>query len=339
MSGVTVRNGGYYSIDCTGSRSEIFWPSTVSNLARSPKDDENRTYYFRVRAVDAAYGYANIGGLVYSQNGTWIDWHKPYVESFAIRELDGTHISHGDIIMAGEEVTLRVTGDPYGWEYSGVNESWIFYTVTTSAGSVIPNTVSCGGSVSECDVNIGSLSEDYTIEYTGFSRDRAGNVGWSQSNKFLVRKPLMLISSARDIFLTLGSYEYLHLDVSNRQNVNEEVRLTIDDAAILGNYQYAKFEQVPGGVLSDEDRTLTISLSPLETRPLSLMVYTATTGKWNLTVYANSTLPGHENINDAVTVTVRTLFPVEFPGLSWPAVILLLFLAGLAYLRLGAARR
>ena len=69
-----------------------------------------------------------------------------------------------------------------------------------------------------------------------------------------------------------------------------------------------------------------------------IMVYTAGIGNQTLTAYANSTLPGREDINDLVRVNVRTLFPVEFPGLSWPAVIVLLFLAGLAYLRFGAAR-
>jgi hypothetical protein len=240
--------------------------------------------------------------------------------------------------MVGEQVTLWVTGDPYGWEYSGVNESWILYTLTSAAGYATINVLGCGGLASECNVTLGPWSEDYTIDFTGFSRDRAGNVGWSQPQRVLVRKHLALLTSVRDIYLSLGSYEYLQLDLSNRQNVNEHITVTIDEAVIPNNYRYAKFVEVSDGVLSQDKKTVNITLSPLETKPVTIMVYTASIGNQTLTVYANSTLLGHEDINDFITVNVRTLFPVEFPGLSWPAVIVLLFLAGLAYLRFGAAR-
>jgi len=330
---VPVR-GSYFLVNCTNLTGAAFNPNMVGSITLLPKDDENRTYYFRVRAVDNAYGYANIGSWAVSANGTWIDRTLPFVNSDGIRNLDGSPIPEGGTIMTGERVTLKVEGDPDKTDFSGVNESWIVYNVTSTAGSVEEGVVPCGGEADKCEVVIGPWSDDYDVSYQGFARDRAGNLGWSALNSFLVRGPLALITTMRELYLTLGSYEYVRIDVANRQSVNEEISLSIQP-----DYPWSKFVDVPGGEFSHDKRIVNITLSPMETKPVMILVYTADIGSWDMTIYANSTiLPQHENITGSVKMKIKVVFPAEFSGLSWPAVFLLFLLAGLAYLRFGTAR-
>jgi len=319
----------YFTVNCTTLPGAVFRPIDVTG-----EDKENMAYVFRVRAVADGSGYTLISNWTVSDNATVIDRTSPFVNSDGIRNLDGSPIPEGGTIMTGERVTLKVEGDPDKTDFSGVNESWIVYNVTSTGGSIEEGVVPCGGEADKCEVVIGPWSNDYDVSYQGFARDRAGNLGWSALNSFLVRGPLALITTARELYLTLGSYEYVRIDVANRQNVNEEISLSIQP-----DYPWSKFVDVPGGEFSPDKRIVNITLSPMETKPVMVLVYTADIGSWDMTVYANSTiLPQHENITGSVKMKIKVVFPAEFSGLSWPAVFLLFLLAGLAYLRFGTAR-
>ncbi len=331
MFNVPVWDGGttYYTVDCTSiADGAVFMPISILGV-----DVEDRSYNFRVRAVAAGIGYTAISGWAFSENGSIVDRTSPYVVSTAKREIDGSSIPEGDYIMTGEEVTIEVQGDPPPQtDFSGVNETWLEYNMTWATGSS-GNVYKCPGTADNCEVTIGPWFEDYNISYQGHARDRAGNPGWSTENSFLVKAKMALLITAREIYLTLGSFDYITLDVANRQNLNEEISIRI-----LDDYMWSNFVEVEDGTLSLDKRTLNISLSPMETKRVVIRVYTADIGSWNMTIYANSTLPGHEDINGMKRVRIRTVFPVEFPGLSWPAVMLLFITAALAYLRFGAEK-
>jgi len=321
----------YDTVDCTSNYTDVFRPAIVLG-----EDLENRKYKFRVRGIENVSGYAPVSVWLDAAYGTMVDRTEPYVTIEAKRSLDGSPISDGESIMSRETVTLNVSGDPFGVDITGANESWMVWT-RTSSGSYNEWSINCVGEESSCTTTIGPWDDDYNITVQGFSKDRVGNEGRSRRLGFMVMKPMSMTASGlgiylKDIFITLGSYEYVSVEVTNGQNVNENVSIVL-----LGDYVYSKFLDVPGGTLSPDKRRLDIGLLPLETRKVTVLVYTSKRcNNCNMTIYAESTI--HVDINETAMVKINVVSPAEFSGLSWAGVIALLALASLAYARLGAGK-
>ncbi|MBN2330886.1 MAG: hypothetical protein JXC85_03655 [Candidatus Aenigmarchaeota archaeon] len=327
---VPVWNGPASVINCTDLTSGIFIPNSVVGL-----DQENRTYYFRVAAADDVVGTSNMGNWGYSANGTWVDWTAPSVVDLAVTRSDtGEVVPDGWEIELGETATFSLNTYDY---YTGVNESWIeIRVVSADTGAVIQDWSElsrCSGTFCQA---VSSWNIEVNVSYRGVARDLAGNEYTTIDYLLLVRKPKFLIASTRDLFMPLGSYEYVNLRVSNLQDQYEYVNLEIQD-----DYMYSKFVALEDGELSLDQRSLNISLLPNEIRSLSVLVYTADVGDWVMTIYANSTLPGQENVTDMVQIKIKVVHPAEFSGLSLSAVVILFCLAVIAYFRFesGKARR
>ena len=323
-----VYNGAFFSVNCTTMRDSSF---RIANVNPPIGDRETRTYYFRVRAVDNASGTSNIGPYIYSENGTWIDWTRPYVVVYAKR-ADGTVIGDGDEIRDDENVVFNVTGDLAGIDYTGVNSSRVFYSVITSdtGNPVTSGTLPCTPGTSGCEFAPRNFGQgDFNATYQGFSIDRAGNQGSSVLKTILIRQ-IFGIYMAGDVYLILGSYQHMPVRVVNRQEVNEEISIRI-----LNDYRYSKFVETSDGELSLDKRTLNITMLPGETKVVDVLVYTADIGSFNMTIYANSTIPGHEKVNDAAKIRIGVVFPAEFSELSWAAVVILFVASVLIYSRYG----
>jgi hypothetical protein len=118
------------------------------------------------------------------------------------------------------------------------------------------------------------------------------------------------------------------VQVSNRQNVNEEISLR------LIGYPQGKFLDLSGGSLSADKRTLNITLLPAETKTATILVYTGDicTG-CQLNITGTSLI--HSGINGTERVRITVVFPAEFSGLSWTGLAILMCLAGMIYLRYG----
>ncbi len=332
MLEVGVWDGGasFFEINCTSNlEGAIFRPLDVLG-----EDPDGRGYSFRVRAVQDGVGYTRVSDWVYTSNVSVTDRTAPFVQINAVRDLDGSPVPQGGSIMTGETVTISVVGDPSGTDFSGVNESWLIYNITSASGPIGGGYLPCPGSSSSCNIVLGPWFLDYNVSYQGFSKDSAGNLGWSTLNMFLIRAPMALATSIRELYLTLGSYDYMRINVANRQNVNEHITLELQP-----DYYFSKFVDSPGAIISTDMRTMNVSLSPMETKHIDVLVYTADIGEWNLTVYGNSTLPGHENITGWVKAKIRVVFPVQFSGISWPALLMLFTFAALAYIRFGISKR
>jgi hypothetical protein len=331
MTDVPVYNGTYFTVDCTSNKEGVlFMPIAVIGV-----DPDNRAYGFRVRAVADGEGYTAISDWAYSSDVVVIDRSSPdvYCEAW-----EGSNFKpNGDFVYRGESVTFNVTGDPDGDDFSGVNETWIMYQIISgSSGEIITPWTEMTRCLdaSYCEAVGMSWSDDYNISYQGFAIDRAGNVGWDSIKTLMVSSRVALVTTIMELYLRLGSYEYVRMEIANRQNENEEISLSIQD-----DYLYAKFLDIPDGATSPDKRTVNITLLPMETKPVMIMVYTADVGSWNMTVYANSTVVGHEDIDDYKRIRITVVFPDEFSGLSFTALVLLFALAGLAYFKFGLAKR
>jgi hypothetical protein len=280
--------------------------------------------------VDTAYGYANIGGWVASAAGTSVDRSPPVVEASITRDINGQPLGEGTGILAEETVTFTVSADPAGDDYSGVNESGIVYWLTSLAdGSVEEYWVGCGGEKTCCNITAGPWGPDeYNISFRGYARDRAGNLGYSEELNFAVLGPLGLVTAISDIMLTLGSYEYVPVRVVNRQDVGEHISMKLLD------YAFSELSYSGEREASLDRRKLNITLGPLETKLVHILVYTSDIcDDCELTLFATSTI--HGDVSALLEIPVNVVFPVEFPGLSWPAVLITLALACVLFFRYG----
>jgi hypothetical protein len=168
--------------------------------------------------------------------------------------------------------------------------------------------------------------------------DRAGNINYTEEYMFAVRKNLTIFSPVTDIYLSLGSYVIVPVYVSNRQDIDEVINLTLPDR-VNGGYDYCEFSDTDEGILSGDKRELSIAVPALETKTVYVMVYTSAQGaEETLIVNADSTLPGHDEISDSIEIRIKVDFPAEFSGMSWPAVMLLLMVSSLAYIRFGTTK-
>lgn len=323
-------SGSYRTIDCTTQSHVVFSPMSVIGA-----DAENRAYFFRVRAVSDISGYAPVSPWNETTEGAMIDRTKPDVDLSAIRRLDGSPIPEGDTILTRESVIINVTGDPWGVDFTGANSSWIVWKKISTSGYSDEGRYYCPAGSATCTTrdpwNV--LDGDYNVSYQGFSMDRAGNVGRSTVDSFNARAPLGLVTSIRELYLVLGSFEHATIQVSNRQNVNEDISLMLQ-----GDYKYSKFLDVTGGELSLDKRTLNITLLPLETKTATVVVYTGDICEaCEMNVTTESRI--HDDINSTLRMRINVIFPAEFSGLSTAGLVLLMALAALAYMRFGARKQ
>ncbi|MBN1896468.1 MAG: hypothetical protein JW789_01940 [Candidatus Aenigmarchaeota archaeon] len=306
-----------------------------NGVAAALRDEDNHTFFFRARAIDNAYGCANIKN-VYTQfvNGTWIDWTDPPSVSIEAKDPDEAVIVNGQILFISVPVNFSIIADPNNNDYTGVNETGIVYT-TMAVGSNYavgsPVQMRCPGTSNRCWFQINPWTDDYNISYIGFAADRAGNRIETGTGYFTILKPLKLTTDINRLYMTLGSYKVLTLTVSNRQTEEDTIKVMID------GYSYARFVDASEGVMAQDNRSINITLSPKETRTLHVHVYTSDIGdNYKFTVYANSTTPGMEQkISDFVDILVKIEFPASFYGLTWPAIMALMAIAAFIYFRHG----
>jgi hypothetical protein len=312
-----------FFVNCTAKNSSFFRPSYVGL-----PDSDDVIYNFMVRAVANVYGLAKIS----EWNSSWakIQTQAPNVTCNATR--GGELIESGGSIYAGEKVVFEVSGTPKKAGLSPVNESWIRWDIRSAFSDELRGS----GRIAHCTVSFcssdekGPWYEDLNITYQGFAKDESGNEGWNKVKYFMVLKNLSLVTSIRDLYLILGSYEYVTMHITNRRGWTEKINMTI-----LDDYRYSKFAETPGLTLSTDKRTANFTLNPMEEKTVNIMVYTADIGSSNMTVYANSTIPGHEDISDAMRIKIMVVFPAEFSELSFAAVLLLFVIAALAYMKLS----
>ncbi len=306
-----------------------------NGVAAALRGEDNHTFFFQARAIDNAYGCANIKN-VYTQfvNGTWIDWTDPPSVSIEAKDPDEAVIVNGQTLFTSVPVNFSIIADPNNNDYTGVNETGIVYT-TMSVGSNYavgsPVQMRCPGTSNRCYFQVNPWTDDYNISYIGFAADRAGNRIETGTGYFTILKPLKLTTDIDRLYMTLGSYKVLTLTVSNRQSVENTIKVMID------GYSYVRFVDASDGVMAPGNRSINISLSPKETKTIHAHVYTSDIGdNYKFTVYANSTTPGMEqNISDFVDILVKIEFPASFYGLTWPAIMALMAIAAFIYFRHG----
>jgi len=320
-----------FFVNCTTKNGSIFKPLSVIG------DDPNDVVYnFSVRAVANVTGLAKIS--LWNFNSTVVQTEEPRVTSNATR--GGELIESGGSIYAGEAVLFSANATPKNLGGSEITNTWI----TWDARSAFTGEPKGGGAIncgdasdptkysSRCEGVGGPWCEDLNITYQGFAKDTGTppNLGRDKPKYFMVWKNLSLATSIRDLYLILGSYEYVTMHITNRRGWTEKINMTI-----LDDYRYSKFAETPGLTLSTDKRTANFTLNPMEEKTVNIMVYTADIGGSNMTVYANSTIPGHGDINDAMRIKIMVVFPAEFSELSFAAVLLLFVIAALAYMKLS----
>jgi len=307
------------AISCTSSDTATFDQQAVESSSA-----DNRTYYFRARAIDKVdRGYSNMGSWRDAVNGTWIDKTVPEdirVTAWDTRE-DVEITSPDYIVLTTTIVNFTVVADPNNRDYSGIADAGIEwqrrrigsgYTI----GGVERN--SCGSS--SCTIQL-SWNGDYNISYRAYAVDRAGNINHTAWKSFRVQKPFGIYTDTNNLYMTLGSSALVPITVTNSQGIEENAKIKLLD------YPYAKFVDISEGTLSDNNKTLDITLRPKESKTYHIIVYTADTcDDCVLTVMGNSTRSGfEEKISDTALIDIKVVFPPEFSGMAW----LVFVLAGL----------
>ncbi|UCD02621.1 MAG: hypothetical protein JSV63_02395 [Candidatus Aenigmatarchaeota archaeon] len=323
-------------VSCVDSLNENF--DNAAGYVPPPfNGNDNHTYYFRVRAIDDAVGCANMELVTWDEslNGTWIDTTPPPDINVFVEDRNGDPVVSPDgMILTDTDAEINVYSDLADRDYTGVNETGITYWLS-SVGSGYPIagpfTVSCPDNV--C-VYTNSWSYEYNVTYRAYSRDRAGNTNTTGMFGFLVLKPLGLITTSTNLYMTLGSYDILPVTIANRQDIPESVVMSIGD-----DYPFSRFVDITEGDLSSDNRTLNFTLLPRESKTFHLIVFTADTNEYTMTITANSTRPGfEETINDVKILGLTVVYPQEFSGLSWIAVAALVIVAVAVYIRFGTRK-
>ncbi len=321
------------TVECTTLNLSTFDQDVV--LTYPLDDQDSHTFYFSAKALDSAYGCGNIQGTSSeSVPGTWIDWTAPPAVSVSAVGSDGDPLESPDgVLYVPDSARIYVSADPQDLDYTGIAQAgFTYWMMKAGAGGIVigdpsGTTVNCAPGEHECSGEIGPWDNDYVIRYKSFAVDLAGNRGESEEKSFSILKPFKLTVSTNDLYMTLGSYKVIQLSLANRQNLAEDVVVRLSD------YQYAKFVEDTEGELSEDLRTLRVSLGPREERTVHLMVYTQDTGDdYNLNIQANSERPGFEDkIEDSADIVIRVVFPHEFSGLGIPALVAAVLLALAAY--------
>ena len=274
-----------------------------------------------------------------------MDWTEPLpVTSVARNEADDVEIESPDgILYYPGTAKLEVSADTDHIEYTGVSRAWITYWLykTGSGGILIGDpagtTLRCPLGDTSCFLAAGPWENDYIIKYQGFAVDMAGNVAEGEEREFLALKPFKLTSDMSDLYMTLGSYKVISISMSNRQNKAEEVVATLS-----GTHQYANFIELDEGggeTISEDGKSLQVTLAPKETRTFRIMVFTEDIGlDYNMHIHANS-VTSPDDIKDDLDLQVRVVFPQEFPGMGLPAMAAAVLIALASYALLPRKRR
>ncbi len=314
---------------CVSSLTEIF---TVSPF------NDNRTYYFRARAIDdIQYGCANVGDWSEAPEGTWIDNTEPPYVTASVEDNEGNAVNPPDgFVKANTIVTFNVASDVSEQDYSGVNETGIIYQLLRIGlgypiGNLVP--ISCPDSTT-CNPTE-SWDGEYNVTYRGYSVDKAGNRNETETSSFMVLKPFSISSTSNNIHMILGSYDIIPITVANRQDEPEPVKIKMMD-----DYRFARFVDVSEGVLSDGNRTLDLTLQAMQTKTFHALIYTADVGNYEMTINANSTREGNETkISDTLVIDLKVVFPEEFSGMSYASVAALTAIAAALYFMVERRKR
>ncbi len=287
---------------------------------------EGQTYHINITATDRA------GNQKSAVVNVTIDRTDPVIDITVLDQYREPIPS--EWIPSGTDIDLiNITSGVYD-ELSGIENNTIEYMVygevpdhklLECGTGPSPGTSVC----STADSSQGRHDIDYddrtSVRYRVIARDRAGNENRTRYY-FSVSHPLANFGSA-SCYIALGDSKLVPVMVRNVQNQADNVTIN------LTGYPFAefKYECDPSEcVISDETRGMVaLNVNPYEERTYYVRVLSSEPGEDTLDLAASSSLePG---LNDTHTISIRSSYPVYFPGIGPWAIVLLLVMAGFAY--------
>ncbi|NIO23090.1 MAG: hypothetical protein GTN38_03635 [Candidatus Aenigmarchaeota archaeon] len=166
----------------------------------------------------------------------------------------------------------------------------------------------------------GSNPDGYTFYFRSLARDNAGNQETKTGFDTYTTIFLTMVKFAVDekFHMTIGRGGIIKILVRNSQLIADTIRLSL-------NMQEAMFAETG-------NRTLDLQMNPQEYREVIARIYPRSLGNFNLTVNANSLTDPQLADSDWLEIKIAT--PADFPGLNWPAIVFLLLLSVLIYVKL-----
>lgn len=295
------------------------------------------TYYFTGNATDDV---GNTGGHIEPVNIT-VDWDDPELV-FTIKDDQGRVI---DSIAEPGANTIYINFTARDM-ISGVQQSVLYYTVTSPGGYENSYQASCGPSDSEewliCIEAI-PYNPETTITYYVNVTDKAGNnkrfpEGYIEG--IITSHPLASFGQSY-IYLTVGDTMLVPVNVLNINNVPDNIEVELDDTP-PHNYPYARFEHIcdpTDCTLSADGRNLTaLNVDPFERRLYFVRIISGDKGDYTLQMNATS-LIADETLEDSHILNIKIDYPVYFPGLEGWAILMMIMISAAYIMLSGEGRR
>ena len=274
------------------------------------------TYCFQVRLTNKA----NITGNWSSHKCTTSDLTPPIITVSVIDQASGIDLIVGKetflpFIIAGDAKIIDI--------YSNAND--VVSGIQEHKLSVEGIFGACSGDLTTCNYLAFDLeAEGGSADFSVTVKDNANNL--VIKNYFIVPNALANFN-IHDIFIVLGESIDIAVSVRNLKNETDNVTLELD--------RDNQFTVGVAAFIENNQKNLNVTLGPYEKRTIfvKLIGTDVTTGFDELFLDAASEIDSTVTAHDALRVFV--VFPAAFPGLEMPAIILLIVISSLIYIRIS----
>jgi hypothetical protein len=296
--------------DCTTQTSATF---NAYEKAGSPPEGINfYTFYFRSLARD------NMGTWevkTASDTDTTV-FSSDLVDFFVVDEFGNVIPDKG---KTSTDRAVSITVSNKSMDLFDITINYSAHSPRSEAG--VWDMVKCEDA-STCVATVGPYTSDQKVDYYTYVFNTAtGEVERnppSGSYSFTMYEHPLANFVLRSVYATLGRGDLVEVRARNIQQKADSIHLRLE----------------PDNVLFSENSQseIDINLNPQEEKTLYAKVLFSGDMKYNITLTSSSSID--PNLLDRDTMKVTVVFAPEFPGLSPPAILLLLVLAALVYLKL-----